>query len=120
MNQQLIFPADTDPGSATQCFPVFAIDNSMADGDRTFSLLLTSSNPRVLSSPVQIIIEDNERKKSAMTDSVGCFQIGVTEFMGTTILPKDLKVHFLVFPFVLTCAKGYIWDQILIILCNNW
>jgi hypothetical protein len=64
VDEQLTLPANTDPGLGVQCFPIIVIDNNVADGDRTFSLLLTSSNPRVLSSPVQIIIEDDERKQT--------------------------------------------------------
>ena len=73
VDQQLIFAANTDPASTAQCFPVIAIDNNITDGDRTFSLQLTGSNLRVLSSPVQIIIEDDERKQSALIELLGYF-----------------------------------------------
>ena len=60
MNQELSFPAHRTSGSVRQCFPIFSIDNDIVDGDRTLSLALTSSNPRVLNSSVQIIIKDDE------------------------------------------------------------
>ena len=62
--QQSTFLANTEPFNNMLCIQIIVIDNDVADGDRTFSLLLASSNPRVLSSPVQLIIEDDERKQT--------------------------------------------------------
>ena len=71
VDQQLMFAANT--AGTVVCFSVIVVDNDIADGDRTFSLKLNSSNPRVLSSPVQIIIEDDERKQSVLTELLGNF-----------------------------------------------
>ena len=62
--QQSTFLANTEPFNNTLCIQIIVIDNDIADGDRTFSLLLASSNPRVLSLLVQLIIEDDERKQT--------------------------------------------------------
>ena len=60
--EELSFPANTPPASSTQCFRLFTIDNSIVDGDRNLSILVTSFNERVMSDPAQIIIVDDECK----------------------------------------------------------
>lgn len=58
---EFVFPAHTAPDNATQCLTLFTIDNSITDGDRNLSLLVIAQNERVLSSPAEIIIVDDER-----------------------------------------------------------
>ena len=62
VSEVLVFPANTPPASSTQCFSLFTIDNSIADGDRSLLILVTSFNERVTSDPAQIIIVDDECK----------------------------------------------------------
>ena len=58
----LSFPPQEAAGSSIQCFDFVTINNQVADGDRTVSLVFTTSSPRVIASPLQIIIVDDECK----------------------------------------------------------
>lgn len=59
----LIFPAQETAGTSRQCFDFLPINNDIADGDRTLSLVFTTSSPQVIASPLQIIIVDDECKQ---------------------------------------------------------
>ena len=58
----LNFPPQEAASIFIQCFDFLIINNAIADGDRTVSLVFTTSSPRVIVSPLQIIIVDDECK----------------------------------------------------------
>lgn len=60
--QRLNFPTQEAAGIFIQCFDFLTINNEFADGDRTVSLVFSTSSPRVIATPMQIIIVDDECK----------------------------------------------------------
>ena len=73
--QLLNFPPQEVAGISMQCFDFLTINNEFADGDRTVSLVFTTPSPRVIASPLQIIIVDDECKQLYRYNENSCFTV---------------------------------------------